>query len=198
MKQTIIAALMSAALLFTAPAAFGQEEEEEKKTNDLSGGYIGIAGGLFDEDSPPAAPGFEYTEGDDAGVFRLYGGYRWGSGGALEASLNGIADLKLDCSASGGGQQTIERGSFSVAGLYHFRLGKLSLFPKLGMAYATVDSGNDSCVTYSDDSALSVVYGGGVEFRATDSVALRADIDKGTSGLDDENFAWSAGLSFYF
>lgn len=196
MKQTIIAALMSAALLFAAPAAFAQEEE--KKENNLSGGYIGIAGGLFDEDSPPAAPGYEYTGGDDAGVFRLYGGYLWEHGAALEASLNGIADLKLDCSASGGGQQTIERGSFSVAGLYHFRFGRLSFFPKLGMAYAEVDSGNDSCVTYSDDSTFSVVYGGGVEFRATDSVALRADIDKGTSGLDDENFAWSAGLSFYF
>ena len=42
MKQTIIASLMSAAILFAAPAAFEQEAEE--KENYLSGGYIGMSG----------------------------------------------------------------------------------------------------------------------------------------------------------
>ena len=194
--QTVITALFGALML--ASPAFGQESGQEK--TDLSGGYIGIAGGLFYEDSPPAAPGYTYgDDGDDAGAFRLYGGYRWETGAAAEISLNGIADLKLDCSVSGGGQQTVERGSVSAVGLYHLPLGeKFSVFPKLGLAYAQVDSGNDACVVYSDDSTIAVVYGGGAEFRATENIAVRADIDKGTSGLDDEQFAWTIGLSFYF
>ena len=190
-KQTVITALFGA--LISASPAFGQESGQESghKKTDLSGGYIGIAGGLFYEDLPS---GFESD--DDAGAFRLYGGYRWETGAAAEISLNGIADLKLDCP---GGQQTVERGSVSAVGLYHLPLGeKFSVFPKFGLAYAQVDSGNDACVVYSDDSTIAVVYGGGAEFRATENIAVRADIDKGTSGLDDEQFAWTIGLSFYF
>ena len=184
--QTVITALFGALML--ASPAFGQESGQEK--TDLSGGYIGIAGGLFYEDLPS---GFESD--DDAGAFRLYGGYRWKTGAAAEISLNGIADLKLLC----GTEQTVERGSVSAVGLYHLPLGeKFSVFPKLGLAYAQVDSGNDACVVYSDDSTIAVVYGGGAEFRATENIAVRADIDKGTSGLDDEQFAWTIGLSFYF
>ena len=195
MKQSIITSMLGAALAF-APAVFAQDAE-----NKLAGGYIGIAGGQFHEDSPPAPPGYRYSDDDNAGAFRFYGGYRWENGGALEASLNGVGDLKLDCSAftGAGGQQTVERASFSVVGLYHLQLGgRFSVFPKLGLAYAEVDSGNNACVTYSDDSAVSVVFGAGAEFRIVENIAFRADIDKGTSGLDDEKFAWTAGLSFYF
>ena len=38
----------------------------------------------------------------------------------------------------------------------------------------------------------------GCNFAQRSASGLRFDIDKGTSGLDDENFAWSAGLTFCF
>ena len=201
MKQFIITAFLSAAFMFTAPAAFGQEGE-----NDNSGVYIGVAGGQFYDDPPPAPAGYEYTGDDNAGTFRLYGGYRTaesalpGDSLAIELSSNVIADLKLDCSViPGGGEQTVEQGSISLVSLYHFHIGeRFSVFPKLGVAYAEIDGGDGPCVTYSDDSALAPVFGGGMEFRISDNLAFRADIDKGTSGLDDEKFVWTAGLLLYF
>ena len=195
MKQTIIAALMSAALLFAAPAAFAQEEEE--KENNLSGGYIGIAGGVMDED---AAEGF--TLSDDAALFRILGGYRMENGVAVELSYNQYSDVRVSsCSDN----NLLERHSLALSALYHFQLGsQFSVFPKVGFAYAQVDDGlpdgfvGSGCLGYSDDSGTDFLYGAGAEFRVTDNVALRADIDKGASALDSENFAWSAGLSFYF
>ena len=181
MKKTITAAILSAAFILT-PAAFGE---------DLSGGYVGIAGGLIQEDAPTG-----FTADENAGLFRLYGGYRGEAGGALELSYHGFGDLEVSCSGS---TQTVERSAISLAALYHFQLGdKFSLFPKVGFAYAEVDDGNEACLAYSDDSATGILFGGGMEFRMVENLAFRADIEKGTSRLDDENFIWSAGLSIYF
>ena len=210
MKQAIIAALIGGIVMLAAPAAFAQEEK------DLGGGYIGIAGGILYDDKPPNSRG-----DDKAGTYRLYGGYRAEGGGALELSLNGIADLKVTCTSVfyipgapdpfnplsppllipsvSFREQTVERMSASLVGLYHFQFTEnFSVFPKIGLAYAKVDGGNDFCVNYSDDDGTSFVYGGGAEFRFSENVAFRADIDKGTGGLDDEKFAWTAGFSFYF
>ena len=196
MKQAIIAAIASVALMFITPAAFGQEEGSDK-----SGVYIGFAGGFIHEDLPQGFGGY-----DRGGVFRGYGGYRWKNGGALEFSYNRFADLKVSCLLSIGGPtgviasgNTVERQSFSLNGLYHFPLGsRLSVFPKVGFAYARVDDGSGNCLQYSDDTATGFLFGGGAEFRILDNLAFRADIEKGTSRLDDEKFIWSAGFSFYF
>ena len=93
----------------------------------------------------------------------------------------------------------MQRRSLSIAGLKHFQLGnKFSVFPKIGLAYARIDSGNDACVTYSDDSDVSLLYGIGGEFRILERFSVRADVDKGSSGLDDEKLTTTIGFSFHF
>lgn len=190
MKQAIIAAFMSVALMFTAPAAFAQEGE-----NDLSGGYVGFAGGIIDENTPLS---------DKATLFRMVGGYRMENGVAVELSYNRYSDVRVH---SCDDNNILERHSFTLNALYHVQFGsQFSVFPKIGFAYARFDDGlsygvfpDGICLFYVDDTSTEFLYGVGAEFRITDSIAFRADIDKGTSAFKgDENYTWTAGLSFYF
>lgn len=192
--QSIVGAFIVGALMFVSPAVFAQGGAH------LSGGYIGIIGGSVDEDPPP---GYVPTGDSNAGTVRLYGGYRWPNNIAVELSLNAIGDEKLTCSA---GTQTIERGSSSVSWLYHLHLNDtFSVFPKFGIAGISYDYGNRLCgIRYVDEDGTevsegaSLVVGVGAEFRVSDNLGIRVDIDKGTLGIEEENYSVGAGLSVYF
>lgn len=198
MKQAIIAALMSVALMFTTPAAFAQEEE-----NDLSGGYVGFAGGIIDENNLLRLVDENAPLSDKATLFRMVGGYRTENGVAVELSYNRYSDVRVH---SCDDNNILERHSFTLNALYHVQFGsKFSVFPKIGFAYARFGDGlsygvfpGGTCIFYVVDTSTEFLYGVGAEFRITDSIAFRADIDKGASALEGENYTWTAGLSFYF
>ena len=200
LSRIFVVAFISSTLTLISPVAFAQDGASSIK------GYIGVVGGRFDEELPSGYmnPEGGGTESDSAGVGRFYLGFRHEQGTAWELSFNRIGDLVLECPSSAGGKQTIERNSISLTSLYHIGGEGFTIFPKIGLAYATVDSGDGRCVRYStegsesDDSTLSLVYGIGAELLIEDVLGIRAEFDKGTSGLNDENYAWAVGLSVYF
>ena len=204
--QAAIAALVSAVLVLFSPSVQAQSVSDGVL-------YIGGIGGTFDAERPPLRSGLMWTneEADSAGIGRFYIGYREGAN-AVEFSVNTIGDYTIDCSgtslerAGGDGIQTAERGSTSVNWLYHLGSEQLSIFPKLGLAYAEADEGDGDCSYYysldeeegTKFSGFSAVYGIGMELRFGTNIAIRAEIDTGTSKLEAENYSVGAGLSVYF
>lgn len=191
--HAIMAAVISGVVSLISPVAYAQTGESEVK------GYIGVSGGRIDEDP---FPGFTFPSDDGAGVGRLYIGARIDNT-AIEMSFNGFGDLVLNGNR---GTQTIERSSFTVNLLWHFQFDEsVSIFPKIGLGVATVNNGNrlyggfgSEGVIADEEVGLVGMYGIGTEFLFGDVLGIRAEIDKGSSNLETENYSWSVGLSVYF
>ena len=212
--QAAIAALVSAVLVLFSPGVQAQEVSTANGTSGSLDGqfYIGGIQGRFDAEPPSLPPGLMWTNVPESRIRRIYIGYREGAN-AVEVSINAIEPFTINCRGTGlerpggdGIQKTSVRGGISVNWLYHYGSEQVSIFSKLGLAKAKADTGDGDCgYHYIVDgeettkfSEFSAVVGIGMEVRIGTNIAIRADIDKGTSKLEAENYSAGAGLSIYF
>lgn len=153
LSRTLLAVLIGA-------AAFGAQAAED------TGLYVGAGAGQSFVD--------EGVYDDEDTAFSVFGGYQFNRYFAIEASYNDFGKLEPE-----GAGQAVEADSvaLTVVGTVPFT-DKFSGYAKAGLHSWDLDTPIAGLIGTSDDSGTDPTYGVGLQYRFTDSVALRGEYSR--------------------
>lgn len=168
-RSPIAAALLGAALL--AAPALGSAQEQDR------GWYAGGSLGRADYKNTCEGLGVPCDDSDSA--WRLFGGYRYSRGVAVEVGYADFGATSASGTVAGVGVQAhAEVTAWDLSGVFSLPVGeRLSIFGKLGVYRAEVESaGNVGAFTGSaSDTGSGFTYGVGAQYDLSRAFGVRAE-----------------------
>ncbi|MCU0224799.1 MAG: outer membrane beta-barrel protein [Acidobacteria bacterium] len=206
-----LAAALAAVAFAGAPAVLAEEEKKDDRgaaaavpssdRSQRSGFYVGGSAGfgIYDDHVPANDDGSlsDVNDDDSDFVWKVYGGYSFGSYFALEGGYRDDGSASFDAQSDGSGDSwaggdvsaEVETDGWFASALGRLPLGdRWSLFAKVGVyGWSTKETFTENgYVSTDEDSGTDISYGLGAEWDPgnPDDVVLRGEVDR--TEVDDD------------
>lgn len=181
---------------------------DTEKPKELSGFYIGIAGGnsKYNDDDAFDDVGFELDDSDSS--LQFFAGYRILKYLAVEAAYTDLGTYQFDLGVfSGEGEREFSAFSVAAVGILPVSDSGVEFYAKAGIGVLSMDTSvdNSSVIVDADDTGISILLGLGVSYTPNNfqHFSLRAGVEshlfvleQSTSFFDEEEYAQTVD-SFY-